>query len=87
MTRSLLTQKQQQSLADQLSQIIQFKDDCVVGCDCTLKHTRRILRELHITGQLLEDVLDEIQNGGGYCDCEVLSNYLSSPYSQLPDDV
>lgn len=87
MKQSLLTPEQQEILATKLNQVVQFKGHRIVGCDCTLKQTRQILKGLSITGGCLEAVIKEINDGGGYCDCEVLMNYMSSQYSHLEDDM
>ena len=42
-------------------------------CDHTLRHTRQWLAD-NLPEELLERVIDEITEMGGYCDCEVLMN-------------
>lgn len=86
--KSILTPQQQGNLFTELGNIIKFDDACCIeGCDNTLKHTRMILEEyLSITGDFLDEVINEINSGGGYCDCEVLMNYASSEYSYFVND-
>ena len=43
------------------------------GCDHTLRHTERWLRE-NISQERIEGAVEEIKDMGGYCDCEVLLN-------------
>ena len=43
------------------------------GCDHTLHHTEQWLK-VHIAQELIEKVIAEITDMGGYCDCEVLMN-------------
>lgn len=42
------------------------------GCDHTLKHTRQWLSDNKVQPQ--DSIIEELQDMGGYCDCEVLSN-------------
>ena len=43
------------------------------GCDHTLRHTEQWLKD-NISPAVLESVMTEITDMGGYCDCEVLLN-------------
>ena len=43
------------------------------GCDHTLCHTEQWLKD-HIAKEMIESVIKEITDMGGYCDCEVLLN-------------
>lgn len=43
------------------------------GCDHTLRHTEQWIKE-NIPQEMVERVLAEIRDMGGYCDCEVLLN-------------
>ena len=43
------------------------------GCDHTLCHTEQWLKD-NIPQELIESVVVEITDMGGYCDCEVLLN-------------
>ena len=43
------------------------------GCDHTLRHTEQWLKE-NISAELYENVIEEINDMGGYCDCELLLN-------------
>ncbi len=43
------------------------------GCDHSLRHTERWLKD-HISQEMIEPVITEITDMGGYCDCEVLLN-------------
>ena len=42
-------------------------------CDHTLRYTERWLKE-NLSAEMAEDVIAEITEMGGYCDCEVLFN-------------
>ena len=46
-------------------------DTC--GCDHTLRSTEKWLKD-NISAELHEKVIEEINDMGGYCDCEVLLN-------------
>lgn len=43
------------------------------GCDHTLCHTEQWIKD-NIPQELIESVVTEITDMGGYCDCEVLFN-------------
>ena len=43
------------------------------GCDHTLHHTERWLKD-NISQDMIQKVIAEITDMGGYCDCEVLLN-------------
>ena len=43
------------------------------GCDHTLRSTEQWLKD-NISTELHENVIAEINDMGGYCDCEVLLN-------------
>lgn len=43
------------------------------GCDHTLHHTGKWLKD-NISQEMIESVITEINDMGGYCDCEVLLN-------------
>jgi hypothetical protein len=43
------------------------------GCDHTLRSTEQWLKD-NISAELHENVIAEINDMGGYCDCEVLLN-------------
>lgn len=43
------------------------------GCDHTLRHTAQWLRD-HVSPELIEGVMAEMTDMGGFCDCEVLLN-------------
>ena len=43
------------------------------GCDHTLRSTEQWLKD-NISAELHENVIAELNDMGGYCDCEVLLN-------------
>jgi Protein of unknown function (DUF2695) len=47
------------------------------SCDLTLKWSRKWLRKHGYTGPSLAANVAELEEQGGYCDCEVLSNVES----------
>ena len=42
-------------------------------CDGTLRYTKKWLGK-NISEDMRDAVLEEIENGGGFCDCEVIMN-------------
>ncbi|MBQ7294777.1 MAG: DUF2695 domain-containing protein [Clostridia bacterium] len=42
-------------------------------CDDTLRYTKQWLKE-NLVPEKIESAIEEIEEMGGYCDCEVLSN-------------
>ncbi len=42
-------------------------------CDHTLRYTQKWLAE-HYKGGNIDDIIEEIKEMGGYCDCEALMN-------------
>ncbi len=44
------------------------------GCDHTLCHTQEWLSKKIKNEDLRQQILNEIRNDGGYCDCEVIMN-------------
>lgn len=69
-------QKQQRLLtADQAASLFEYVDIRVQDCGCN--HTHRFTREWleqHVDFMLHERLLSEMEDMGGYCDCEVLAN-------------
>ena len=64
----LLTEENVQDLFDYLEeQLDNF------GCDHTLHYTEQWLKD-HISREIIEDVIAEMTDMGGYCDCEVMLN-------------
>ena len=64
----ILTAENAQDLFEYLEEQL---DDS--GCDHTRRYTEQWLKE-NISQNLIESVLAEIADMGGYCDCEVLLN-------------
>lgn len=64
----ILTEEHVQKLFEYLEE--QLDNSC---CDHTLHHTEQWLKE-NISQEMIESVIAEITDMGGYCDCEVLLN-------------
>ena len=64
----ILTEENVQKLFEYLEE--QLDNSC---CDHTLHHTEQWLKE-NISQEMIESVIAEITDMGGYCDCEVLLN-------------
>ena len=64
----ILTEENVQKLFECLEQKLDN-----TGCDHTLYHTEQWLKD-NIPQELIERVVEEITDMGGYCDCEVLLN-------------
>ena len=64
----ILTEEHVQKLFEYLEE--QLDNSC---CDHTLHHTEQGLKE-NISQEMIESVIAEITDMGGYCDCEVLLN-------------
>ncbi len=60
---------------DQVEQLFSYVDGRLskVGCDHTLHFTEAWLKET-LPPEVFEAAMEEIQNMGGFCDCEVLMN-------------
>ncbi len=56
------------------------------GCDHSSKHTQKWL-DMNISESDRNAVMSEIENMGGYCDCEVLMNCYEEYMEELyPED-
>jgi hypothetical protein len=64
----ILTEENVQKLFEYLEE--QLDNSC---CNHTLHHTEQWLKE-NISQEMIESVIVEITDMGGYCDCEVLLN-------------
>ncbi len=64
----ILTEENVQKLFEYLEE--QLDNSC---CNHTLRHTEQWLKE-NISQEMIESVITEITDMGGYCDCEVLLN-------------
>ena len=64
----LLTEENVQELFEYLEEQLDN-----AGCDHTLCHTQRWLEE-NLSNDMIKEVIAEITDMGGYCDCEVLLN-------------
>ena len=64
----LLTEENAQKLFEYLEEQLDN-----TGCDHTLCHTQRWLEE-NLSNDMIKEVIAEITDMGGYCDCEVLLN-------------
>ena len=64
----ILTEENVQKLFEYLEE--QLDNSC---CDHTLHYTEQWLKE-NISQEMIESVIAEITDMGGYCDCEVLLN-------------
>lgn len=81
MAEYLLTLEQVASLFDYLETQLEETD-----CDHSNRHTRKWL-EMHIADADRDAVLAEIEDMGGYCDCEVLMNCYEEYMDELyPDE-
>ena len=69
MSRYILSQQQIDSLKRYIA--IQMRNRS--ACDGTLRYTKKWI-EKNIPAEMREDVLAEIDDGGGFCDCEVIMN-------------
>ena len=56
---------------EQVEELFAFLED--VNCDHSLLHTKNWLSE-HAHPGMVESILQEMREMGGYCDCEVLMN-------------
>lgn len=69
-------QKQEHILtADQAASLFEYVDIRLHDCGCN--HTHRFTQEWldqHVDFMLHERILSEMEDMGGYCDCEVLLN-------------
>ena len=77
---SVLSKEEKLSLLDYL-----LEQHVMSACDGTLILTESWLEKMGICGDRKDAVVKEIQNGGGYCDCEVLINYLSPEDEDITD--
>ena len=68
MSRYVLNDKQIELLMEYLEKWLRIHD-----CNHTLRHTISWIEE-NVSPDMQMAVLDEIRNGGGYCDCEVIFN-------------
>jgi hypothetical protein len=64
----ILTEENAQELFEYLEEHIDN-----FGCDHTLRYTEQWLAE-HFSAEIIENIVAEITDMGGYCDCEVLLN-------------
>ncbi|MBQ8213617.1 MAG: DUF2695 domain-containing protein [Clostridia bacterium] len=64
----ILTEENVQELFEYLEEQLDHS-----GCDHTLRYTKLWLKN-NIAQEMIENVLTEITDMGGYCDCEVLLN-------------
>lgn len=67
-TGYILTEENVQELFEYLEE--QLENTC---CDHTLRYTEEWLKD-NISQEMIESVVAEITDMGGYCDCEVLLN-------------
>lgn len=51
--------------------------DSKYECDNTLKSSKQTLMDLGYSDTEIEDIVEWIEEHGGYCDCEVLINVVS----------
>ncbi len=81
MAEYLLSLEQVASLFEYLEEQL---DEC--GCDHSNKHTQKWL-DMNISESDRKAVLSEIEDMGGYCDCEVLMNCYEEYMEELyPED-
>jgi hypothetical protein len=69
MSRYILTEQQINSLKRYIA--VQMRNHST--CDGTLRYTKKWL-EKNIPAEQHDAVLEELENGGGFCDCEVIMN-------------
>jgi hypothetical protein len=74
-----LTREQMEQLAEGLQEALNPRGEGAdFTWDCEHDHTRvtRILGEMGLTYQQIEAAVEELDNLGGHCDCEVMLNVL-----------
>lgn len=69
MSRYILNDKQ----IDMLKRYVAVQMRNHSGCDGTLRYTREWIKK-NVPVEIRENVIAEIEDGGGYCDCEVIMN-------------
>lgn len=70
------TQKEEYVLSEEnVQELFEYVEEQLddSGCDHTLRHTEQWLKD-NISQEMIESVITEITDMGGYCDCEVLLN-------------
>jgi hypothetical protein len=80
MENYLLSLEQVASLFDYLDE--KLEED---GCDNTLRYTKEWLA-MHLPEDQHEAILAEMEEMGGYCDCEVLFNCYEDYQDELYDE-
>ena len=80
MKQYLLSLEQVESLFDYLENQLEEQE-----CDNSLRHTKAWLAD-NIPQQQHSAVLDELEDMGGYCDCEVLMNCYEEYAEEFYDD-
>ena len=72
---------------EEAESLMLYVDGCIAedGCDHTLRFTENWLSE-HISPDRHEKILAEIEDMGGFCDCEVVCNCYEEYDIALPED-
>lgn len=72
---------------EQVEDLFEYVESCLddAGCDHTRRHTEQWVA-VHIPEEQQEAVLAEIEDMGGFCDCEVLMNCYEDYDEELYDE-
>lgn len=75
----LIKNKDCKLTSSQMENLVNYVAICLEknGCDHSLKHTKEWL-DSNVGRSKHKKIIIFIQNSGGYCDCEVVANILSS---------
>lgn len=72
---------------EQVEDLFEYVESCLddAGCDHTRRYTEQWVA-MHIPEEQQEAVLAEIEDMGGFCDCEVLMNCYEEYDEELYDE-
>ena len=72
---------------EQVEDLFEYVEACLEenGCDHTRRHTEQWIT-MHIPEEQREEILAEIDDMGGFCDCEVLMNCYEEYDEELYDE-
>ena len=72
---------------EQVEELFGYVEEALedMGCDHTRTHTEAWIKE-NISEDQQEDVLAEIEDMGGYCECEVLMNCYEEYLEEFCDE-
>jgi hypothetical protein len=77
-----LTREQQDILAEQLNRALNprwVRDEFTWDCEHDHSQVIRILGDMGLSYQDIEEVVEDFDQRGGHCDCEVMLNVLCGP--------